>query len=451
MKTSLRAGAIALTSLVLAFLVLFVAQPAMAQAGACAANPSITGRPCAAVMKGTEWLDYRQDGQAVTGPLNFLRAASRAPYLGQIDTLSGVLNNANTSYSMVNIRQASVRRAYVPSFQVEYWNGYVSGSTFAETPSGVSSTIALAIEYPVGAFTRVTWGGASSVVAASNAKVRSDQINVNIPAGATYYLRWFIQNSGSVVLLRDNRNAAGVGGSQIELGTALTDKSMGGTMAAQSGFSVPPFAVLGMTVAPSACLDGDSRVVGFRDTTDTTLDVGVLARSVGRSMGYIDLSTAGDRLDKWTASNSVRLAAHAYCSNAIIEYGSNDFSNGFSAASVQTNMQAAINAITAQASSVGLVNKVFLTTVDPRTTDATNATAAAGESNRTAYNDYLRTTGFAGMAGYFETADVVESARNSGLFKTLNGAQIQQDGIHLNKLGNMLIQQSRVIDTNAMQ
>lgn len=374
----------------------------------------------------------------------------RAPYLGQLDTLSGILNVTNTSFSMVNARQPAIRRSFATSFQVEYWNGYVHPTTFVETASGASSTISLAIEYPVGTFTRVTWGGNASIVAASGARVRSDPVNLTIPVGATYFMRWFIQNSSNIVLLRDSRNVTGVGGGQIELGTSLTDKSMGGTMAAQSGYSIPALAVLGMTTSPSVCLDGDSRVMGFRDTADPTLDLGILARSVGRAMAYIDLSTAGDRMDKWTASNAVRLAMHAYCTSAILEYGINDIGNGFSAASVQTNVQAAITAMKATAAAAGITSKVFLTTLDPRTSDATNTAAATGESNRVAYNDYLRTTGFAGMDGYFDTADVVESARNSGLYKTLNGAQIQTDGIHLNKLGNMLIQQSRVIDTTAL-
>ncbi|PZU10273.1 SGNH/GDSL hydrolase family protein [Sphingomonas sp.] len=83
MRSTLRWAA----TLLLALFVLCVPQIAAAQSGSCAANPSITGRPCAPAVKGTEWLDFRQDGQAVTARLGTLlngsvtklqRAAARA-------------------------------------------------------------------------------------------------------------------------------------------------------------------------------------------------------------------------------------------------------------------------------------------------------------------------------------------------------------------------------------
>jgi hypothetical protein len=80
--------------------------------------------------------------------------------------------------------------------------------------------------------------------------------------------------------------------------------------------------------------------------------------------------------------------------------------------------------------------KVHAGTIPPGTTSTdswattANQTKKATEATRVAFNDWIRTTP-APLAGYVETADACETARNSGFWK-VNGAAnyATTDGTH---------------------
>jgi hypothetical protein len=96
---------------------------------------------------------------------------------------------------------------------------------------------------------------------------------------------------------------------------------------------------------------------------------------------------------------------------------------------------------------------VWLATVAPRTTSTdnwatvANQTPVTGEAQRVAYNTSLRTSPPSWVAGIFDVAAQVESSLNSGAWKATGTAfGYTADGIHETTAGNLLIQNSAIIN-----
>ena len=112
------------------------------------------------------------------------------------------------------------------------------------------------------------------------------------------------------------------------------------------------------------------------------------------------------------------------CTDAIVALGTNDLTNG----RTLVQMQADMALLAGELQGRGL--RVHCCTVPPKT-NSTNTTPSASEAVRVAYNDWLRTVPL-DMATCFETADTLETARNSGYWKT---GDYYTDGIHVTAQG----------------
>jgi lysophospholipase L1-like esterase len=239
-----------------------------------------------------------------------------------------------------------------------------------------------------------------------------------------------------------------------EKGTSITDKSLSGTIASPGNSGVAaygPTAIIGRPAGgdwgtlPAIAGIGDSILYGQGDRLLVAAGRGFFERAINNQVGFLNLGAPTETAANFIAAGggALRRGFLAGMKAVLCEYGGNDIWNGATYAQTRAYLLAAWR-LTKSASG-GLV---FQTTIGPKsastdgwltvagqTTDATNAV-------RVQVNDWIRdgapmnvadstaaATGAsgagiirAGAAGhpledYFEVADTMESARNSGLWK----------------------------------
>lgn len=183
---------------------------------------------------------------------------------------------------------------------------------------------------------------------------------------------------------------------------------------------------------------------------------GYLTRAVNDTMPHFKVAVSGMRAGSYF-TKSVGTRANSYLSlgtHASVMFGTNDiFLDGRTLA----QMQSYLTYVWTILANRGL--KVNACTIVPQTTSTDswvttgNQTTKSGETVRTAVNDWIRagapltgptgaiiTMGTTGhpLWGYYESADAVESSRNSGIWKA-SGSAYTADGTHPSTLGHTAI------------
>lgn len=326
-----------------------------------------------------------------------------------------------------------------------------------EAGTGGSAQFRASIEYPAGTFTQVLFSGVATGTAADNTTLISDEVTVSIPEDAQFWVRIWCDASVGIAFLNSGgispttsvcANAA----SGYDLGEALafaasgiSDQTMSGTITATTTSAtapiVCPVAILGYTSRASVYILGDSRAFGAGDTFDSAGDTGEVARSIGGDLGYINAGCYGDRSDNYILSHARRVELAQWCSHIVCEMGINDLRSGSggnsTAAALETRLQTIYGYFTG--------TPIYQTTVGPRATSTdswattANQTTDSNNAARVTFNDDVR-AGLATVEGYFELADCIESARNSGKWKVTGGANgYTTDGLHENRAGYLLV------------
>ena len=255
---------------------------------------------------------------APTVPKQF---ATRCIPDGDQTPLSGYASSHTGGVSTTSFHFA---RAAVSALRLLCWNGRTTwnGVTYgSESGNGASMTIETAIEYPVGTFTRIKWGGSNSGTIANNALAYSDYATVSIPKGAKFFIHMYRVCAG------------GVGYNPLGNATSGDRYSHNGSSLVMSG-GVPndfpgrtssPLAILARTTARSVIFFGTSRTTGYYDTRDATGDIGGIIRSIGHKYGYINTGMSADRLSAFMANvNTARMAVANHVTDVIIDHGIND-------------------------------------------------------------------------------------------------------------------------------
>jgi len=385
-------------------------------------------------------------------------------YLGQIATASRIANtfNATNKQSMSTTRH--IKRGSSPTMRLVYWNGYVNTAnpTTEETSRGSTATYKVSLEYPIGTTPRLfTWASANQITANDGAIVMTDEMSFDVPDGAAYYLHCYqTATAGIVYTTYPTTHQGGVieGMTFGASGIADATTTVGGDAArsASNEFATPPLAILGYTRCDAVGIYGDSRAAGTGspgDTGDFTTNTGTYARSIGKSLAYINLGVPSGRALGLKSSNTVRLAMLKYVTAATVALGVNDYrTNGDSATTIYNNLQLIANAMLTAKPSL----RLFFGTIEPYTTASTDAYATSGsqtphaqDATRIGVNDTLRLRGVVGAAGILDIASVLESGLNTGFWKGgSNGATsypITSDGLHSTQRGCLLVEQSSII------
>jgi hypothetical protein len=183
---------------------------------------------------------------------------------------------------------------------------------------------------------------------------------------------------------------------------------------------------------------------------------------VTANIPYITLARFGEQGAAFNSSKAFRLAVAQFCTHVVEGYGDNDFAPSGGNASLAL-LQSSMLGIWFSLARQGL--KVWRVSILPRTTSTDawatigNQTVGGNDAARTGFNDWLRAgapispTTLAAVAigtggalvmgvtghpltGYFEIADLVETSRNSGVWKAPG---YTTDGIHPNGNAHVLI------------
>lgn len=366
-----------------------------------------------------------------------------------------------------------------PITSLDYHNQQAA-PTGDTTPTGDQVIDGVSIEYPAATFYQLACRDAIGATIKPNGWATFGGVSVDVPDGATFWIR--THTTGA---FRANRSTGVAGGG----GRSTSDLLVSGTIADNTSFTylVGPAVIRGTnTSAHKATVAsfGDSHVNGNGDGINSSSQAGIntvtdrlggggfvvrASRSAGFSL--INIGVGGDLELTFisTLGHLRRLRWARSCKTAIEEYGYNDFN---SSGRTVAQLQADCIATWALLSSLGM--RVFRTTLIPSTTSTdgwrttANQTVKAIESNRVAFNNWLRdgapmvagaaaATGIAAgatvaRANYFqgntlitpatrgvsaaahplygvaEIADTVESARDSGKFKAPVTSRTITDG-----------------------
>lgn len=383
-------------------------------------------------------------------------------YVGQVATKCRIPVNRSTSNLQANARTHHVAREHISSLKIELPNWYwTRGGTLTEANGGGNITYTASIEYPAGTFTQVKWSGATSVVVASGNSALSDFVTVSIPNGDSFWVRSYAVAATAIVFTDGNSGFPQRDGANGEVyeyaASGITDKTMGGTIVDNGAATAPifsPTAIVSNTVRPSVLIIGDSRDWGFNDTYDSSGDLGDLARSIGPTWGYINAGCAGDTFSGFITAHTKRVALATYVSHVIIGDAINGLRAGGSgqnktAATVLGELQTVLGYFSTKRCYTSTCGGPNSTSTDNFATTA-NQTVNTNSAQITAYNDAIR-AGVANSVGFFEIADQVESARNSGKWWVTGVANATTaDGLHSIQSGYLRIKNSAAIDPSIL-
>lgn len=405
-------------------------------------------------------------------PRRLVSVGSKARYLHQ----STSSNGTDTGF---NVRLRQTNPTPVRGLVARFGNVYNQGS--AEAPGPSDLTIRAAVEFNqisfgVGAFVfwPIFFGGKRDLTLSPGAIVDSDLLGIDMPANVNWFLRIYgtVASGGKWplgVLARPSHSDG------VQSGTTQTDLTTSGSITTPGGdtFTYGPTGLFTprRDRTPSVAVIGDSIPNGTGDTPVT--DNGFVVRALGATVPLQFVTIPGSQVSQFTSYYATyRLVAIRECTSAIIMYGANDLGGGRTQAQIQADL---LNAWTLLAN---LGQRVLACTITPRSssTDSwatlANQTPHSANATRVAINDWIRggapidaTTKSAvavGTAGavlmgdvrhpayaYYETADTVESARNSGLWKVTSSANgWTADGLHPSTAGHTAM--ATVIDATKL-
>jgi hypothetical protein len=327
-----------------------------------------------------------------------------------------------------------------------YSNFLASTGVDADGPATYPIKVALRVG---GTIYRTPFRGVASLSLDPGGVAVTDPLAVEVAAGSQVYSRTFVN---SVTWRPNTASFTGTGG--FTNTTDLTDPGAA-AIADATKWMLAPSAVLGYPRNPAArafAIVGDSMAAGTADTNafggtkaDGTTG-GWPARALFGKAGWINVAVPSDSGFSFLASHFRRMALFDYVTDVLCQYGTNDLYN---ASRTVAQLQADWAALWKLFTRRGL--RVWQSTLLPRTTDTAGTLPFTDgkETNRVAANTWLRagvpldptaltpvTVGTSGallagqsghpITGIIEVADVIETARNSGVWKT--GYTV--DGVH---------------------
>lgn len=375
-------------------------------------------------------------------PMSVPAASTPNATLRQVATRCRIPTNIGGGTPQCQSRTLHQAQSNITSLQVVYSNWYDSGS--AEANVGSSCNIECAVEYPVGTFTRITFGGSNVGTIADGGNIISDACSVTIPRGAYFYLRPYC--SGSInVPFTTMGNGSGTGtyydspnGERAEFGTSVTNHVMGGTIADMQAGIWMPSAIIAVSEKPALGIIGDSRTIGLGDSFANShySYIGEYERNFGPLAACLNVGVSGESAQNFGSANRAKSRAliNAYCTHIVADFGG-DIRNGVAPATALGYTKAIRDLFP--------LLPMFLATISPVTTSTdgwtttANQTVTANEANRLTYNtSLLQGQDFAGI---IDIAGVLDAG--GGKWKPYYTA----DGTHLNQVGSMILSQSGLI------
>lgn len=340
-----------------------------------------------------------------------------------------------------------------------YGNYVGNGVTVSDGPNPI--TVKASIEPIVnavvgsgaaGSVWPVTFNGAASVTIQPGAYAVSDPVPLRAVAGQFMYTRTNVSVSAGGKWTLSQYVGGGDRTYQdgFTIGSDIT--GTGAITGSTFGAGYGPSAILGVLAngvsePKTVLISGDSIAYGAGNTVQ---DQSYLVQACqAASIAWVNIARASELASGFSGTaRRQRMPLAAGCSHAVVEYGVNDFNGGASLATIQASLLDIWNDYAARRL------RVYQTTITPVATSTDgwlttgNQTPSAGNAVRVNLNAWIRagapidpntkaavavgTSGalIAGAAGhplatcpayplgYIEAADSVESARDSGKWKT---------------------------------
>lgn len=367
---------------------------------------------------------------------------SLTPYFGQVATHCYHPDTLNATKTQLMARSYHIASADISLIQLRYDNWY----GFEQLPGG-AATVTSSIEYPEGTLTQITFSGSATGNMADGGYVVSDRVPVAIPRGAAFWVRTYYQNAAGIIFKSKTNQTNNAFGEGLNYGASgIADQTM------VSNFSYVfwgnlygPTAIIGLTNKPSVLILGDSRVAGTGDTLAPiagTTEYGMISPSLFPNVAFINASMSGERVSTFITTHARRATLGVYCTHILCELGINDLTASRTAAQVLADHQTISGYFPGK--------RYYLTTIPPKSASTDSwATLekqtpdATSNAQRISFNGTLRSALPSFATGYFECADVLESARNSGIWKV---PAYTADGLHPTSAGYQLVTDSNVID-----
>lgn len=391
-------------------------------------------------------------------PLSSLSSGGATPTLRNIATRCRHNNQTSASYTQMFSRTLHINRgSQVMYVQVVFSNWYAASTGEFNGPG--TATITAAVEYPYGFYNQLTFGGSTSGSIVAGVNITSDTCWVAIPPGARFWVRSYYTNASGIVYSAGNvtdqsaRSAAEVCQVWASGGTDYTVTSGGTNTPPATGAAYFPTAILGMSNVPSVVIYGDSRTAGSGDTPSTNVGlsgVGEIGRSLDALLPYTNVGCGSDRAAYFntplagSAGSPLRTSLAPFHTHAHVEYGTNDLTAGaLTTAQLEAQLTTMYNALAAITGANAAPIRVTQSTISPVTTSTdswattVNQTQHVSNPNRTAVNDWIRSKP-SPLIGYAEVADAVETARNSGIWKSVGSGEtsaMTADGTHETSYG----------------
>jgi hypothetical protein len=358
--------------------------------------------------------------------------------IGQVATACLLANWTNTTNKQMMNRSLHKARENIKSLQIGVANWYcalqVSPNNGSEANFGTATSVTASIEYPVGTtVTQVTFNGSTTGSIAAGTTLISDAVAVNIPNGASFYVRLWTSNPTGMMY---SQNHVAQTGEMNAFGVTTPDLTGVTTSFGAAGVIMQtPVCIIGASTQQSYFLAGDSRNQGIADVGDVTGNVGELSRSVGNKYAYINAGIATDRVNFAAANYARRLELAQYCTHVLSNYGIND---NLSTAGNRTGAQVLADLITFAALFTASGKSFYQATIPPRTSSTDSFATTVNQSTAVntnhaqlvVLNDSIRGGGVTGASGYLDIANAVCP---TGVWDPLTTT----DGLHANLRGNL--------------
>jgi len=320
-----------------------------------------------------------------------------------VDSTNNSLNSRMTCVAPTGNSITGIRLA-LPGF------GYVP----PESNLTGSYTATAAVEYPVGVFTPVTNGGVRPlVVPPAQQAAAFDLLPIAIPAGATFWIKTFVQWTGSFRLC--GQCACNITADWTNRGVGLADNTLTATTFATTSGTVGFGPIVYATFSGAQrCLGilGDSIGYASADAPNPLNNDHFFERALVDAVPALNVSFNGNTLQEFDASGTGRrYILNGSIDRLICELGVNDTFSPITLAALQSRAQLAWSTFL----SAGV--KVWQTTLTPRTTStdgwATRANQtivnATAEALRIGFNAWIRANyASLGLTGYLDFAHAVD-------------------------------------------
>lgn len=380
--------------------------------------------------------------------------------LVNIGTLTAPYSGINYStYSSATCKTRHV--ASVACYDLRLIYNSMLIATVAGTPEvkfGNDFEIKCSVELGGGTLVPVFFNGARLKLMKPGSVAISEPVGIRLAAGEVFWVRTYFNRiastsytdgTGQAGFLASNQTNlcsnvtlrgtlfSGTEGASFSSSTGvdpfLQDKTDSSTIAASNNQGYAPIAIVGRvetTQAKSVIVIGDSISAGSGDftpgsPTNSNFDIysgrGYWPRAFRDSYAITQLACGGEQTVDFIGNTKsfYRYALADYGSTAILALGTNDImTGGLTAAQLKAKILLLIEKIAPK------VSKILVGTMIPRTTSTNGWLTTAGQTTvmtnsfnsvRVEVNNWIRELGTGHP--YIEIADLVESARDSGLWK----------------------------------